>query len=101
MDMKKACLVALLAFVCINMAMAGKPDHPPTTKGGPADHGAAAPAAHGNDHGAASATTPTGDGSHSESTLAHSPHNGSPTVFPDVSTLFGASVLSLLAFYAQ
>jgi len=92
MDMKKACLVVLLAFICINMAMAGKPDHPPTTKGGPADHGAAAPTAHGNDHGAASSTTPTTDGGHSGST---------PAVFPVVATLLGAFVLSLLVFYAQ
>jgi len=97
MDMKTACLVVLLAFICINMAMAGKPDHPPTTKGGPADHGAAAPTA----HGAASPTSPASEGGHSGSTPAHSPHNGSPTVFPAVATLLGAFVLSLLAFYAQ
>jgi len=98
MDMKKASLVVLLAFICINMAMAaGKPDPPPPTKGGPADHGAATPAA----HGAASATTSASDSGHSGSTPAHGPHNGSPAILPYVGTLLGASILSLVAFYAQ
>ena len=111
MDMKQACLVVLLASICITMATASKPDHPPAAKGGAtppvaAAHGATPPAldAHNTtagSTGAASPTTHASDEGHSGSTTAPSAHNGSPAVLPAVRTLIGASLLSIVVFYAQ